>query len=157
MRFAFSTEYFVEFRRFLSRNNDEGLSDSSTSLSAGSGGNINGIKMRGNDTGGLGVQLLVGRGAGGGEDHVCLCEEEWIEWLVVCGRSGLLRSVSLIVKESVREVIKKVVEFLEGTGSWRRDGHHQGDALSSSRNMASCRCCRGQLGKSNNDALLDDI
>lgn len=163
LSFACSTECFAEFRRFLSGNKDEGLSDSSTSVSAGSGGNSNRRNMRGNATGRSRSSVVSRTTSRRRVRTMFVCVRRnglnGLRFVAAVGetRAGLLRSVSFRVNESVEEAIKKAVEFLRGgTGSRSRDGRHRGDAVFNSRKMASCRCCGGQLGKSNNDALLDD-
>jgi len=163
LRFALSTECFAEFRRFLLGNKDEGLSDSSTSVSAGSCGNNNRRKMRGNVTGRT-RSLVPSRTRSRKRVRtmfVCVRTNglNGLRFVAAVGETGggVLRSVSFRVTESVEEAIDKAVEFLRGgTGLWSRDDHHRGDTVSSSRTMASCRCCGGKLGKSNDDALLDD-
>ena len=128
----------------------EGLSNSSTLVSTGACGNNNRRKMRGNVTG-RARSLVPNR----------MRSRRTVSTMFVCVRTnglnglrfvatvgetggGVIRSVSFRVNESVEEAIEKAVEFLRGgTGLLSRDGHRWGDAGSSMRTKASCRCCGG--------------
>eukprot|EP01018_Ginkgo_biloba_P018993 Gb_11517 [translate_table: standard] len=160
LRFAFSTEGFVAFRRFLFGLKEEGSSDSSTSGASGAGSagdnrssrrskrrkrnkNMNTfVCVRINGLNGLRFAAAVGEAG-----------------------DGTIRSVSFRGGEgnesgtSVEDAIEKAVGFLKGPGLRSRSGNHrvhqvEVSSLDGMPKMA-CRYCGEQLGRSSADAQFE--